>query len=133
MDDEFPIPNVHRLESELLILWRRLLKSDTLSIDDDFFVSGGDSLLAVDMLLKMEKVLDCRLPEKILIGAETIRQLAPRIAEAARLPASPCAHFNADGDTPPLFFFHGDLSTGGLRARRLITLLAQNHPLAVIE
>jgi len=68
MDDEFPIPNVDRLESELLILWRRLLKSDTLSIDDDFFVSGGDSLLAVDMLLKMEKVLDCRLPEKILIG-----------------------------------------------------------------
>ena len=49
--------HTHMLEAQLLGLWRRLLKSGTLSIDDDFFVSGGDSLLAVDMLLKMEEVL----------------------------------------------------------------------------
>ncbi|WP_425249143.1 acyl carrier protein [Bradyrhizobium brasilense] len=37
---------------------------------------GGDSLLAMEMLLQLEQLIGKAVPETILFGAETIRQLA---------------------------------------------------------
>ncbi len=52
-----PVPDVNKgpldLEAELLTLWRRLLKSEAVMVDDDFFASGGDSLLAMEMLIEV--------------------------------------------------------------------------------
>ena len=37
-------------------IWERLLKIAPLSLDDDFFENGGDSLLAMEMLAELERV-----------------------------------------------------------------------------
>jgi acyl-CoA synthetase (AMP-forming)/AMP-acid ligase II len=50
------------LEYRLLMLWKWTLKNPRIGLDDNFFMLGGDSLQAVDLVLQMEKVFKCRLP-----------------------------------------------------------------------
>ncbi|MGN8549610.1 phosphopantetheine-binding protein [Bradyrhizobium sp. 13971] len=63
------------LEAELLMLWRRLLKSDAVTLDDDFFACGGDSLLAMEMLLQLEQLIGKAVPETILFGRKPFDNL----------------------------------------------------------
>jgi thioesterase domain-containing protein/acyl carrier protein len=121
------------LEADLLILWRRLLKSDDVTIDDDFFANGGDSLLAMEMLLEIERLIGQRLPETILFGAETIRQLAPKIAMHTDVPATPFFRFNAGGDRPPLFFFNGDFVSGHAALWRMAARFGADYPIISID
>ncbi len=121
------------LEADLIALWRRLLKTDALTIDDDFFDSGGDSLLATEMLLEVERLVGRPVPETMLFEAETIRRLLPRLVAQSAAPAAPCFRFNEDGDRPPLFFFHGDFASGGFYVRRLVRLLGPERPIVTID
>jgi acyl carrier protein len=64
----------------LLTLWRKCLKTEDVSIDDDFFEKGGDSVLAIDLQLELQRLTGQELPESILFEASTIRALADRLA-----------------------------------------------------
>ncbi|WP_247516043.1 AMP-binding protein [Bradyrhizobium sp. 190] len=121
------------LEAELLTLWRRLLKCEAVTVDDDFFASGGDSLLAMEMLIEVERLIGHPVPETILFGAETIRQLAPKIAMQTGTPATPVFQFHARGDRPPLHFFNGDLVSGHSSLRRMVDLLGPDYPIISID
>jgi acyl-CoA synthetase (AMP-forming)/AMP-acid ligase II/thioesterase domain-containing protein len=132
-----PLPDVNKgpldLETELLILWRRLLKSEALTIDDDFFANGGDSLLAMEMLMEVERLIGYPAPETILFGAETIRQLAPKIAIQTGAPTTPFIQFGACGPQPPLYFFNGDLVSGHASMRRMVELFGPDYPIISID
>ena len=69
------------LHDSLFTLWKRVLKTDDVSLDDDFFEKGGDSLLAMDVSLELQKLIGKELPESILFEAPTIRDLAKRLSE----------------------------------------------------
>ena len=69
------------LHESLIGLWKRVLKTDDVSLDDDFFEKGGDSLLAMDVSLELQKLTGRELPESILFEAPTIRDLAKRLTE----------------------------------------------------
>ena len=69
------------LTDRLLELWKRVLKTDDISLDDDFFEKGGDSLLAMDVSLELQKMLGRELPESILFESPTIRDLEKRLTE----------------------------------------------------
>ncbi|WP_414476484.1 AMP-binding protein [Microvirga sp. M2] len=126
--------HIQQIERELLGIWRKVLKLESLTIDDDFFERGGDSLLAIEMLLEVEKTIGHPLPASLLFQGETIRLLAPKIAQQVSFPEGPCAVFNAEGSQPPLFFFlHGDLDMGSLLVRRLVHLLPPDQPIVLIE
>src|SRR4029077_3583396 len=103
------------------------------TVDDDFFASGGDSLLAMDMLIQVERLIGHPVPETILFGAETIRQLAPRIAMQTGAPTPPFLRFHACGDRPPLYFFNGDLVSGHLSVRRMVELFGPDYPIISID
>jgi len=64
---------------KLLQLWRKYLKTEEVSIDDDFFEKGGDSLLAIDLLLELQRLTGRELPESLLFEASTVRALAERL------------------------------------------------------
>ncbi len=64
-----------RLHAELLQIWKKLLKVESLSIDDDFFESGGNSLLAMDLHAEIERLTGKPLPESFLFNSSTIRAL----------------------------------------------------------
>ncbi|WP_063799668.1 AMP-binding enzyme [Bradyrhizobium jicamae] len=132
-----PLPAVKKatldLEAELLILWRRLLKSGTVTIDDDFFARGGDSLLAMEMLIEVERLIGQPVPETILFGAETIRQLAPKIAMQTGAQATPFFEFSAGGHRRPLYFFNGDILSGHEGMRRMVELFGADYPIISID
>jgi oxalate---CoA ligase len=63
------------LQAEVLKIWKRLLKVDALTIDDDFFEKGGDSLLAMDVHIEVQKLIGKELPSSYLSEASTVRRL----------------------------------------------------------
>jgi oxalate---CoA ligase len=120
------------LANGLLIIWERLLKTAPLSIDDDFFEKGGDSLLAVEMLLEVESLTGQKIPSSILFEATTIRQLARRLSASGRLRPKPLIQMNSSGTRPPLIYFHGNFHGFGHSAITLAKLLGADQPLFVI-
>ncbi len=67
------------IQATLLTMWKRMLKSDDVSLDDDFFEKGGDSLLAMDVSLELQKLVGRPPPESLLFESPTIRELAKRV------------------------------------------------------
>ncbi|WP_176540564.1 AMP-binding protein [Bradyrhizobium septentrionale] len=131
-----PVPVVNGpldLEAELLTLWRRLLKSEAITVDDDFFASGGDSLLAMEMLIEVERLVGRPVPETIMFGAETIRQFAARVSAQTDTPATPLFQPHACDNRSPLHFFNGDLVSGHPSLRRIMALLGPDYPIISIN
>ena len=58
-----------------------MLNTSDVSLDDDFFEKGGDSLLAMDVSLELQKLIGKELPESLLFEAPTIRDLTKRLTE----------------------------------------------------
>jgi acyl-CoA synthetase (AMP-forming)/AMP-acid ligase II/acyl carrier protein len=73
-------PAEDRLHADLIQIWKKILKTDAVSVDDDFFEKGGDSLLAMDVSVELERLTGKTQPEAILFDAPTIRELAKRLA-----------------------------------------------------
>jgi oxalate---CoA ligase len=117
---------VSALESELLELWRKMLNCNSVGLNDDFFERGGDSLLAMQMLLEVEKMIGHSVPETILFERSTIRELVRGVRELD-LNVTPVIRILTKGNGPPLFFFHGDFRGPGFYTRRLARLLGPDQ------
>lgn len=66
-------------ESRLADIWRAELAIEELSVQDDFFEIGGNSLQAVQLVLSINKALCVDLPVQVLFEASTIADLASRL------------------------------------------------------
>ncbi len=104
MSDTSPIDPV---EARLKALWERLLKLNTVDLDQDFFALGGHSLLAERMLVQIEGWFGSRLPHSVLVENPTIRRLAAYLQQnpKGRWPA--LVTLQAGAHRPPLFIAHG--------------------------
>ena len=106
---ERPLPTKPEslIEEVVLDLWRRLLRrTDEISVDDDFYDKGGDSLLAADMLLEVERLAGISL-DGFSPAVLTIRSVADAVADG--LPHGPAMVTPVkQGSGIPLFFCHGD-------------------------
>ena len=116
------------LELELCALWRKILNRPYVGVDDDFFESGGNSLMALQMLLELEAIVGHEIPETVLFDRSTIRQLARGIPEINSSKTMTLVPVQPKGDRPPLFFFHGDYIGYGYYTRRLAHLLGSGQP-----
>ncbi|AHG93595.1 amino acid adenylation domain protein (plasmid) [Gemmatirosa kalamazoonensis] len=120
------------LEHELVEIWESLLRHRPIGIHDDFFAVGGHSLLAMRMLVEIERVRGHRLAVATLFEHSTIEALARVLAgevEAAGEP--PLVVLNPDAAGTPLVFVHGDVRGGGWYCRRLARYLPE-RPLIVL-
>jgi amino acid adenylation domain-containing protein len=102
------------IQRTLLAMWREVLKRPDIGCDDDFFLFGGDSLSALDLLHRIEEELRCWLPLNVLIEAPTVRQLEERLetaplgpATAPLGPADNMIRIHAAGSQHPLFVLGG--------------------------
>ena len=119
------------LELELLRLWNKFLNRSDLTIDDDFFESGGDSLLATELLIEVERLTQGTIPPSILFETGTVRQLAERLGRQESLTPQPAVRIG--GEKGRLFhFFHGDFKHGGLSVRKLAAMLDPHRPILAI-
>jgi acyl-CoA synthetase (AMP-forming)/AMP-acid ligase II/acyl carrier protein len=67
-------------EARLAQLWKWLLQKDRFGTDDDFFLAGGDSLAATQLVLRANELFDVELTLEDVFGeASTIRKMAASI------------------------------------------------------
>ncbi len=65
------------LHQQLAEIWRDILKVPDLGLDDNFFECGGNSFLALRMMMRAEKLCRRPLPLSLLLTGATISNLAP--------------------------------------------------------
>ena len=112
-------------------LWNKFLNRSDLTIDDDFFESGGDSLLATELLIEVERLTQGTIPPSILFETGTVRQLAERLGRQESLTPQPAVRIG--GEKGRLFhFFHGDFNHGGLSVQKLAAMLGPDRPILAI-
>jgi acyl-CoA synthetase (AMP-forming)/AMP-acid ligase II/thioesterase domain-containing protein/acyl carrier protein len=127
------------LEQEVARVWKRVLELETIRLDDDFFLVGGDSLKAYELFAQLRK------RHQVSLGLRHIFNEAATVAGMARLierarqgkadlgPASAgLVSIRAEGERPPLFAVPG---SGGnpVGFIHLGRLLDARQPLIGIE
>jgi acyl-CoA synthetase (AMP-forming)/AMP-acid ligase II len=120
------------LEFQIIEIWQTLLRREDIGIDDDFFELGGDSLLAVQMLLESEAIARRKIPPSCLRTIYTIRQLAAMIIRTGDASEGLVTRAK-DGDGTPFFFCHGDFATRGLWALKFVDLLKSAQPIFLLS
>ena len=72
------------LEELILQVWRELLGSAEIGIDESFFAVGGHSLLATRMMARIRGMLQVELPVRAVFEASTVAGLALLVEQALR-------------------------------------------------
>ena len=80
----------NQLEQTLAEIWKRILRIESVGLDDNVFDLGGDSLMIVAMHSNLQKALGVEIPVTDLFEFTTIRTLARHLEEqtAASSPLS---------------------------------------------
>ena len=118
------------LEVRLSAIWAETLGLEDVGLDEEFFHLGGDSLLAVELFLRIEKTLGCRLPRSVLFEASTVAEMAERIEKAS--PTGCVVPIQPDGDRPIFFGVH-DVNGQVLNFRALALHLGDDQPFYGIQ
>lgn len=118
------------LGTQLCTIWEDLLGVTGVGPHDDFLDLGGDSLLAIEMITRIEEECGRTLaPSRLLDGGITIERLMQALlAEERASWEKPVAAVQARGSRPPLFFLHGDFEHGGLYCHNLARHLGADQP-----
>jgi amino acid adenylation domain-containing protein/non-ribosomal peptide synthase protein (TIGR01720 family) len=69
------------LEKQLVEIWKNVLGRDNVGINDNFFMVGGDSIKAIQVISRMNKA-GYKIVLKNLFSAPTISQLAPNVRKS---------------------------------------------------
>ena len=75
------------IERDLAAIWKEMLGVQQVSIDDDFFELGGQSLIAMRLFNRIRKEHGVELPLSVLFQAPTIAATAALLREAKGLAA----------------------------------------------
>lgn len=88
-------------------IWSNVLGIQNLNLSDDFFESGGHSLLAVKVMVEIEKKTGERLPLATLFNNSTIEKLALQLAADKKNEWDTIVPIKTGGTKPPLYLVHG--------------------------
>ncbi|MEO1070211.1 MAG: condensation domain-containing protein, partial [Cyanobacteria bacterium J06638_6] len=126
LEGTFSAPS-NPLELTLTQIWESVLGVSPLSVDDNFFDVGGDSLLAVQLFNQMQQQLDCALPLATLFQAPNVRKFAALLSQDQPVSQwSSLVPIQTSGFRLP-FFFHGG-SADALTWARFSQLLGTERP-----
>ncbi|HEY9808121.1 MAG TPA: thioesterase domain-containing protein, partial [Halomicronema sp.] len=94
-------------EIDLAKIWAETLHTQQISITDNFFEAGGDSLTAVKLLDQIRTTFNRDLPLSSLFLNPTLEALANTLTlENPKLPWSPLVPLQTQGKEPPFFCVH---------------------------
>ncbi len=95
------------LEQALAGIWEDVLGAGPISVDDNFFELGGHSILAMSLMVRIQKWAGAQVPVEWLFQGPTIAQLAEKLRRRGAGPAWSClVAIGGQGDKPPLFLVH---------------------------
>jgi amino acid adenylation domain-containing protein len=90
-------------ELQLVKVWEEVLRAKPIGIKEDFFELGGNSLLAIRMLARLEKALSMKITLATLMFAPTIERLAGLLRDPDSLKRPQVFGIQPDGFRPPFF------------------------------
>jgi thioesterase domain-containing protein len=123
-----PIPYL-TIHYQLIDLWQQLLGVSHVGITDDFFALGGNSLLAMRLLYRIDQVFGKALLPVTLFQHPTIEHLAEEMLKnEAGQPADKVVRLNEQGTKTPIFYLHGDFHGGGFYSMKLSRHLGPDQP-----
>lgn len=78
------IPPRNPLEENIREIFANVLQQNSrlISIDDDFFAIGGDSLLAIQIILNCRQQLNIEVPVHLLFVAPTVKELTEKLSQS---------------------------------------------------
>jgi thioesterase domain-containing protein/malonyl CoA-acyl carrier protein transacylase/acyl carrier protein len=95
---------VSNTETRLARLWADLLELEEIGINDDYFALGGNALLAVNLMARIEALFGVKLPLSSIMEAPTVAQLACLLE--SRGSHNPLVLIRKGSEKPPLFLVH---------------------------
>jgi amino acid adenylation domain-containing protein len=96
------------LENKVINIWKSSLKLDEIGLDDDFFMLGGHSLIAAQVMQKLEKETSIRLPLTALFEAPTVKKLSRYIElKGNNISWKSLVEIKAGDGKHPLYIVHG--------------------------
>lgn len=97
-------------ETEILLegIWLKNIALNKIGITDNFFELGMDSLVAVKIMIRIEKQFGKRMPLSVLIQYPTIKQLALYLDSGTHgSPYKSLVPIKEEGSKVPLYIVHG--------------------------
>ena len=112
-------------EKRLAAIWSDVLKIKQIGTDEDFFSIGGHSMVAVTLMVKIEKELGTRLPLAVLFDHSNIHDMAELLdKKAERVNWGSLVPIRSKGTKKPLYLVHG----AGLNLLLYTTIVAGLDP-----
>ncbi|HLL46364.1 MAG TPA: amino acid adenylation domain-containing protein, partial [Longimicrobiaceae bacterium] len=94
------------VEVQLIEIWEELLGVRPIGPTQSFFELGGNSLLALRLFSRVNRMFGCDLPVATLFAGASVRQMAVAILASASAARAPVVALQPDGSLPPLFCVH---------------------------
>ena len=95
------------LELKLAQIWEEVLGVQPVGVRDEFFEIGGDSLLAVRLMARIQQATGQKIPLQSFIDGGTVEQLSSRLrGHAAAASGSSLVRLQASGSKTPFFCVH---------------------------
>lgn len=95
------------LEHSVADIWKRILKLEQISIVDNFFDLGGNSLSAIQLISVINKELEVTLSPTSIFSSPTIETMADTLRKQNKsFFESPLVPMQPAGNKPPIFAFH---------------------------
>jgi amino acid adenylation domain-containing protein len=94
------------VEQTVAAIWQRLLNRPYIDRNADFFDSGGDSLMTLELMFELEEALGVELPVTMIYECPTIAALARTIESHVQPDFSPLVAMHK-GEGTPLYIVHG--------------------------
>lgn len=133
LQDQGFVPPRDTTDILLLGIWNELL-GRSVGIDDDFFAEGGHSLLAVELLARIESRTGVHLSIATMLTCSTVRTLSDALVRQAAPAIEGELHtLSAGHGAAPLFLFHGDYTGGGFFSRAIAKAADLDGPLMVVQ
>jgi len=96
------------IESQVAEIWQELMGLEKISIYDNFFELGGRSLVAVQIMARIEKLTGKRLPLATLFEHSTIEKLSLMLnIDSKSITWDSLVHIKPNGTKMPLYIVHG--------------------------
>jgi len=103
-------------ERTLVAMWAEILGLIAVAATDNFFALGGNSLLAAQLMMRIDRTFGRQLPPAAVFRAPTVKQLAEllRRGRVDALPIGSLVPIQPHGRRTPFFWIHGDWSNAFL-------------------
>ncbi|MBL7923171.1 MAG: amino acid adenylation domain-containing protein [Bacteroidia bacterium] len=108
LSDKKPEEKMSGLQQQIRELWQEVLQIPDIRLEDNFFELGGHSILAVKIIVELERMTGKKMPLAVLFSSPTIAELS-RLYENQEEEElwSPIVPLREGGINKPFFFAHG--------------------------